>query len=154
MLILDRFDMARWIKACLGFLFVGFLCLFITGSGPARQDRNDHQTLEKFGIPTTATVESQVVWHSKSTHYRLYYRYQIDGETYKGGNDVDVDKSFYDQHPEGSTLEVRYLPSDPAISSSDPGSWLRHDLLSRIVSLAFATVGVGGLICAGISART
>lgn len=81
-----------------------------------RKAGQDSRLLREKGVETSATVVKRAVSGDSDmqhTYYSLTVKYAVKGTTYQ--QSIGVQENAYHTFPEGSAVEVIYLPDNPQV---------------------------------------
>lgn len=96
---------------------------------------------EQFGEWTTATIsERRVRRDDDDTDYLARFDYSVDGVDIS--SETNVGRSYYRAHPEGTLVEIKYLPSSPRRFEFKEGSTRSAAKVAQVMALL---LGLGAL---------
>ena len=114
------------------------------------EDVSDKYHLRSAGVNATANVtrhESTYTTNGRGGGYHMYeidYTFSYEDETGRSRvqtrEDVEMPKSQWDKLTEGGTVEVVYLPSDPAVSQPNQMLARISPLMVRVIAFAIGIV--------------
>ncbi len=119
--------------AALGFLLAaGAVAALVGLQTLVRAEMREIELLRAHGIETTGQVVRIIRDQEKKSSYRLVYGFQVGEAAYD--RRVQVTAATARGLPVGSSLAVRYLPSDPAINY--PSGWRQKTMPAWLPPLA------------------
>jgi hypothetical protein len=127
--------------ACLaGVFFVGSIAAAIGLSRVAAREARETAALETSGVETQALVTRHWRTGDKDSKRKITYRFQHDGRSYTAS--ATTPRKIWERLAVGSTLPVRYVPSDPVVNH--PAEWPGRDMAPWLPGLiAVVLIGVG-----------
>jgi hypothetical protein len=94
-----------------------------------------YYALYRHGLITTAAVLS------KEPHQQVRYKYEVNGQAYESTGRPGTSNPPYTEIVPGQSLQITYLPSDPAIScAGSPSQWLRSETIIIAFAIAFGPI--------------
>lgn len=125
-------------------MFVGFGLLAM---GWAFQEQFTRRQLNMTGVVTTATVTRlEIDSDDDSTSYYVTYRYTVNDQVYTPRTSIPQD--IYRTLGEGQTVDIRYLPNDPATSRLTSIT-TNVEWLPFVIGAVFVLIGGGVNILVG-----
>ena len=124
-----------------------FGVILLVGTSSQNDTLRTHLALSESGEPTAATVVQR---HSAPArggrYYSLEYAYVVGSGSFTGKTQYLLDERTYETSPEGSSLPILYLPSNPGISCYAPEALTNVQPQSPLLGLCVLFLGVLGLI--------
>jgi hypothetical protein len=124
-----------------GLMLLGAVAAAIGLGRTARRQAQDHRLLQEQGVNTEARITR--VWRSsgKDSQHLVSYRFTVQEREYAARKGVPA--RIWQTLKAGSSLPVRFLPSDPKVnhpsewSDTPMPSWLPYLLSGALVATAF-----------------
>lgn len=116
---------------------LGLILAFASG----KEALNGSQLSQEGKTTTAKVIDGRASTRKGVTSYHLVYRYTVDGKTYE--HDADVGADIYNRKYIGSSIEIKYLPSDPGVSQPVGDGTNYWPLVLALVGFLLALVGLG-----------
>jgi Protein of unknown function (DUF3592) len=139
------------IKSRFGIVMMLLLALtFLAIAGSLAYQKYQNDQLAAYGKTTTAQVVNRSSSNGYSTIYTLEYEYQAslpDQKTLIYHDSQTVNIETYNQYPEGSNVQIKYLPDNPTESQLATSDLAPNYLTGQIVAIVVPFfIALGGLL--------
>jgi hypothetical protein len=96
---------------------IGIIAFVVVLIRLLRKNARDLKALQERGVPTSATVVGHSITRQdeprRRTTYWLKLEYTANNAPYE--QSIWVSKDAYDSFPDGSSIDILYLPEDPKV---------------------------------------